>query len=95
MSCIVGLGKARVLTLPPPHLILPQPPLSNGLPPQSTTNTYTISGAPVDGVEYGVLVGYQDNRVGSDLSFTPRHSLSVKNSGHQATAGASMKMALA
>ena len=48
------------------------------LAPQSTTNTYTISGAPVDGVEYGVLVGYQDNRVGSDLSFTPAIASALK-----------------
>ena len=45
---------------------------------ESTTNTYTISGAPVDGVEYGVLVGYQDNRVGSDLSFTPAIASALK-----------------
>ena len=48
------------------------------LAPQSTTNTYTITGAPVDGVEYGVLVGYQDNRVGSDLSFTPAIASALK-----------------
>ena len=45
---------------------------------ESTTNTYTITGAPVDGVEYGVLVGYQDNRVGSDLSFTPAIASALK-----------------
>ncbi len=38
---------------------------------ESTTNTYTITGAPVEGAQYGVLVGYKDNSVGDALSFVP------------------------
>ena len=44
---------------------------------ESTTNTYTISGAPVDGVEYGVLVGYQDESLDT-LSFTPAIASALK-----------------
>ena len=40
------------------------------LAPQSTTNTYTITGAPVEGAQYGVLVGYQDKSLDT-LSFVP------------------------
>ena len=37
---------------------------------ESTTNTYTITGAPVEGAQYGVLVGYQDKSLDT-LSFVP------------------------
>ena len=47
------------------------------LAPQSTTNTYTISGMPVAG-QYGVLVGYKDNSVGDALSFVPVLASSLK-----------------
>ena len=43
----------------------------------STDNTYTI-GTPVDDADYGVLVSYQDNRVGSDLSFTSALASTLK-----------------
>ena len=43
----------------------------------STDNTYTI-GTPVDDADYGVLASYQDNRVGSDLSFTSALALTVE-----------------
>ena len=43
----------------------------------STDNTYTI-GTPVEDADYGVLVSYQDNRVGSDLSFTSALASTLK-----------------
>ena len=43
----------------------------------STDNTYTI-GTPVDDADYGVLVSYQDNRVGSDLSFASALASTLK-----------------
>ena len=43
----------------------------------STDNTYTI-GTLVDDADYGVLVRYQDNRVGADLSFTSALALTVE-----------------
>ena len=43
----------------------------------STDNTYTI-GTPVEDADYGVLVSYQDNRVGSDLSFASALASTLK-----------------
>ena len=44
---------------------------------ESTTNTYRI-GTPIEDADYGVLVSYQDNRVGSDLSFTSALASTLK-----------------
>ena len=48
------------------------------LAPQSTTNTYTITGVPVAGADYGVLVSYKDSSVGDALSFTSALALTLE-----------------
>ena len=55
-----------------------QTPTFKWLGTASTDNTYTIIGTPVADADYGVLVSYQDNRVGADLSFTSALALTVE-----------------
>ena len=48
------------------------------LAPESTMNTYTITGVPVAGADYGVLVSYKDSSVGDALSFTSALALTLE-----------------
>ena len=61
----------------PASFATPQTTTFKWLGAQSTDNTYTI-GTPVADADYGVLVRYQDNRVGADLSFAPALASTLK-----------------
>ena len=61
----------------PTSFAISETPTFKWLGAASTDNTYTI-GTPVDDADYGVLVSYQDNRVGADLSFTSALASTLK-----------------
>ena len=62
----------------PTSFAISETPTFIWLTSETTTNTYTIIGTPVADADYGVLVSYQDNRVGSDLSFASALALTVE-----------------